>query len=53
MSMNGELDEWLALVRKCKYLPEAGLKKLCDRVSPIGSCNVASFSLFAGQGALA
>merc|ERR1711974_371789 len=23
---------WLALVRKCKYLPEANLKKLCDRV---------------------
>merc|ERR1712130_313453 len=35
MSMNGELDEWLAHVRKCKYLPEASLKKLCDRVKEL------------------
>ena len=27
------LDEWLATVRECKYLPENDLKKLCDLVS--------------------
>ena len=32
MTTDGELDEWLAHARKCKYLPEANLKKLCDRV---------------------
>jgi diadenosine tetraphosphatase ApaH/serine/threonine PP2A family protein phosphatase len=35
MAMNAELDEWLAHVRKCKYLPEANLKKLCDRVKEL------------------
>jgi hypothetical protein len=26
------LDEWLATVRECKFLPENDLKKLCDLV---------------------
>jgi len=26
------LDEWLALVKDCKYLPEEDMKKLCDLV---------------------
>ena len=32
MSSNEELDQWLATVRECKFLPEPSLKKLCDRV---------------------
>jgi len=35
MTTDGELDEWLAHARKCKYLPEANLKKLCDRVKEL------------------
>jgi len=35
MASNAEFDEWLAHVRKCKYLPEANLKKLCDRVKEL------------------
>ena len=27
-----KLDEWLAVVRQCKYLPEADLKALCETV---------------------
>jgi len=26
------LDDWIAMVRDCKYLPENDLKKLCDLV---------------------
>ena len=29
------LDQWIATVKECKYLPENDLKKLCDRVSLI------------------
>lgn len=27
------LDEWIASVRECKFLPEDDMKKLCDLVS--------------------
>ncbi|EEB06148.1 serine/threonine protein phosphatase Ppe1 [Schizosaccharomyces japonicus yFS275] len=30
-----ELDEWIATVRKCKYLHEHQLKRLCERVKEI------------------
>lgn len=33
--MDAELDGWIAHVRKCKFLPEASLKKLCDRVKEL------------------
>jgi len=32
---NEELDQWLATVRECKFLPEPSLKKLCDRVKEL------------------
>ncbi|CAG7836328.1 unnamed protein product, partial [Allacma fusca] len=32
---NSELDEWISLVKQCKYLPETYLKKLCARVTDI------------------
>jgi len=35
MCSNGELDQWLATCRECKFLPEAALKKLCDRVKEL------------------
>jgi len=35
MSSNEELDQWLATVRECKFLPEPSLKKLCDRVKEL------------------
>jgi hypothetical protein len=28
----GNLDEWLENVRKCEYLPEQDIKKLCEMV---------------------
>ncbi|KAL5111915.1 Serine/threonine-protein phosphatase 6 catalytic subunit [Taenia crassiceps] len=36
------LDEWIAVIRTCKYLPEYELSKLCDYVSDllIEECNV-------------
>jgi hypothetical protein len=27
-----KLDEWVALVKQCKYLPEQDLKRLCEHV---------------------
>ncbi|EPX73549.1 serine/threonine protein phosphatase PP6 catalytic subunit Ppe1 [Schizosaccharomyces osmophilus] len=30
-----DLDEWIATVRKCKYLPEHQLKRLCEMVKEI------------------
>lgn len=29
----GTPDEWLDTVRKCEYLPEQDIKKLCEMVS--------------------
>lgn len=29
----GNPDEWLETVRKCEYLPEQDIKKLCEMVS--------------------
>lgn len=36
------LDEWIEIIRTCKYLPEHELSKLCDYVSDllIEECNV-------------
>lgn len=33
--MSAELDNWIEIAQKCKYLPENDLKKLCDIVSSI------------------
>jgi hypothetical protein len=30
-------DEWLATIRKCQYLPEPDMKKLCEMVSLVNS----------------
>jgi hypothetical protein len=30
----GNPDEWLETVRKCEYLPEQDIKKLCEMVTP-------------------
>jgi len=30
--INGEVDSWIEVTRKCQYLPENALKKLCDYV---------------------
>jgi len=35
MSNNEELDQWLSIVKDCKFLPEPALKKLCDRVKEL------------------
>jgi len=37
-----DIDQWIVLARKCKYLPENDLKKLCDYVSELllEECNV-------------
>jgi serine/threonine-protein phosphatase PP1-1/serine/threonine-protein phosphatase 6 catalytic subunit len=29
----GNPDEWLETVRKCEYLPEQDIKKLCEMVT--------------------
>lgn len=31
------IDNWIATVKECKYLPEEEMKKLCDLVSCIAS----------------
>ena len=33
--MGGDLDEWIALVRKCELIPERDLKHLCEYVQEI------------------
>lgn len=30
--MASDLDQWIEIVKQCKYLPENDLKKLCDIV---------------------
>lgn len=30
-----DLDKWIEIAKKCKYLPENDLKKLCDIVCEI------------------
>ena len=30
-----ELDQWIETIRKCNYLPEKDLKKLCDRMKEL------------------
>ena len=34
-AMGGDLDEWIALVRKCELIPERDLKHLCEYVQEI------------------
>lgn len=31
----GQLDEWVELVKECRYLPETDLRALCDLVVDI------------------
>ena len=31
----GNTDEWLETVRKCEYLPEHDIKKLCEMVKSL------------------
>lgn len=33
--MADDIDSWIEIAQKCKYLPENVLKKLCDIVSDI------------------
>ena len=32
VSKGGGVDEWLETAKKCKYLPEADMKRLCELV---------------------
>lgn len=32
VSKGGGVDEWLEMAKKCKYLPEADMKRLCELV---------------------
>ena len=29
---NENMDQWVEITKDCKYLPETGLKQLCDLV---------------------
>ena len=33
VSQSGEVDSWIAILSKCKQLPEEDVKRLCDKVS--------------------
>jgi hypothetical protein len=35
----GTPDEWLDTVRKCEYLPEQDIKKLCEMVGLRSACH--------------
>ena len=38
-TLDGELDQWIEMLSKCKQLPEDDVKRLCDKVSPTHPCN--------------
>jgi len=53
VSKGGGVDEWLETAKKCKYLPEADMKRLCELVKEFlmeGKLDI--WCLFTGPGKL-